>query len=160
VWGESAINIMKKTTRFHRLTPEKEKNSEMLNLIQHPVLCNRVVKIRHCVKIIVDKIKKVCKVRYRKCGGRMTLTKELKSKLISDFKLHEKDTGSPEVQISILTERIKLLSEHLKVHKKDKHSRRGLIKMVNERRRHLNYLFEHHKDRYKKIVEKLNLRGI
>lgn len=90
----------------------------------------------------------------------MTLTKELKSKLISDFKLHEKDTGSPEVQISILTERIRLLTEHLKVHKKDRHSRRGLIKMVNERRRHLNYLYEHHRDRYKKIVDKLNLRGI
>jgi small subunit ribosomal protein S15 len=90
----------------------------------------------------------------------MTLTKELKSKLISDFRIHEKDTGSPEVQIVILTERIKLLTEHLKVHKKDRHSRRGLIKMVNERRRHLNYLFEHHKDRYKKIVEKLGLRGI
>jgi len=90
----------------------------------------------------------------------MTLTKELKSKLIGDFKIHEKDTGSPEVQISILTERIKLLTEHLKIHKKDRHSRRGLIKMVNERRRHLNYLYEHHRDRYKKIVEKLNLRGI
>jgi small subunit ribosomal protein S15 len=97
---------------------------------------------------------------WRFCGGSMTLTKELKSKLIGDFRLHEKDTGSPEVQIVILTERIKLLTEHLKVHKKDRHSRRGLIKMVNERRRHLNYLFEHHKDRYKKIVDKLNLRGI
>jgi small subunit ribosomal protein S15 len=90
----------------------------------------------------------------------MTLTKELKSKLIGDFKIHDKDTGSPEVQISILTERVRLLTEHLKVHKKDRHSRRGLIKMVNERRRHLNYLYEHHRDRYKKIVEKLNLRGI
>lgn len=90
----------------------------------------------------------------------MTLTKELKSKLIGDFKIHEKDTGSPEVQISILTERVRLLTEHLKVHKKDRHSRRGLIKMINERRRHLNYLYEHHRDRYKKIIEKLNLRGI
>jgi len=90
----------------------------------------------------------------------MALTKELKSKLISDFRIHEKDTGSPEVQIVILTERIKLLTEHLKVHNKDKHSRRGLIKMVNERRRHLNYLYEHHQDRYKKIIEKLGLRGI
>jgi small subunit ribosomal protein S15 len=90
----------------------------------------------------------------------MTLTKEVKSKLISDFKLHEKDTGSPEIQISILTERVKLLTEHLKLHKKDRHSRRGLIKMVNERRRHLNYLYEHHRDRYKKIIDKLNLRGI
>ncbi|MEO0075879.1 MAG: 30S ribosomal protein S15 [candidate division WOR-3 bacterium] len=90
----------------------------------------------------------------------MALTKELKRKLIDEYKLHEKDTGSPEVQIVILTERIKLLTEHLKAHPKDKHSRRGLIKMVNERRRHLNYLYEYHRDRYKKIVAKLNLRGL
>lgn len=90
----------------------------------------------------------------------MALTKELKRKLIDEYKLHDKDTGSPEVQIVILTERIKLLTEHLKAHPKDKHSRRGLIKMVNERRRHLNYLYEYHRDRYKKIVTKLNLRGL
>ncbi|MCS7259070.1 MAG: 30S ribosomal protein S15 [candidate division WOR-3 bacterium] len=90
----------------------------------------------------------------------MVMTKEQKSKLISEFRLHEKDTGSPEVQIALLTERIKILTEHLKAHPKDKHSRRGLIKMVNERRRHLNYLFKYHKDRYQKIVERLNLRGL
>jgi small subunit ribosomal protein S15 len=89
----------------------------------------------------------------------MPLTKDRKSELISTFKIHEGDTGSPEVQVAILTERIGQLTEHLKVHRKDKHSRRGLIKMVNERRRHLNYLLQHHNDRYKKLVERLNLRS-
>lgn len=89
----------------------------------------------------------------------MPIAKERKEQLIHTYQLHEKDTGSPEVQIALLSERINLLSEHLKIHKKDKHSRRGLIKMVNERRRHLNYLAERHKDRYKKIVEELGLRG-
>ena len=89
----------------------------------------------------------------------MPIAKEKKEQLIHVHQLHETDTGSPEVQIAILSERINMLSEHLKVHKKDKHSRRGLIKMVNERRRHLNYLSEHHKNRYKKIVDELGLRG-
>jgi small subunit ribosomal protein S15 len=89
----------------------------------------------------------------------MPLTKDKKTEIIEAFKLHEGDTGSPEVQVAILTERIGQLTEHLKVHKKDKHSRRGLIKMVNERRRHLNYLQEHHQERYKKLVERLGLRG-
>lgn len=89
----------------------------------------------------------------------MTLTKEKKQKLVNTFRLHERDTGSPEVQIAILTERINQLTEHLKIHKKDKHSRRGLIKLVNERRRHLRYLAQHHQDRYEKIVASLGLRG-
>ncbi|MEO0004504.1 MAG: 30S ribosomal protein S15 [candidate division WOR-3 bacterium] len=89
----------------------------------------------------------------------MALTKEQKQRLVSAFQLHERDTGSPEVQIAILTERINLLTEHLKVHKKDKHSRRGLIKLVNERRRHLQYLARHHQERYEKIVTALGLRG-
>jgi len=89
----------------------------------------------------------------------MALTKDKKQQLIGSHRLHETDTGSPEVQIAILTERIVYLGEHLKDHKKDKHSRRGLIKMVNERRRHLNYLSKHHKERYDKIVADLGLRG-
>jgi small subunit ribosomal protein S15 len=89
----------------------------------------------------------------------MAIAKEKKEQLIQVHRLHEGDTGSPEVQIAILSERITMLSEHLKVHKKDRHSRRGLIKMVNERRRHLNYLSEHHKARYKRIVGELGLRG-
>ncbi|MDH5186122.1 MAG: 30S ribosomal protein S15 [candidate division WOR-3 bacterium] len=88
----------------------------------------------------------------------MALTKNKKTKLIDTVQLHKTDTGSPEVQIAILTERINQLTGHLKVHKKDKHSRRGLIKLVNERRRHLNYLLTHHKERYTQIVEKLSLR--
>lgn len=99
---------------------------------------------------------------YAPCKGKkekMALTKEMKQQLIGSHKLHETDTGSPEVQIAILTERIVYLGEHLKEHKKDKHSRRGLIKMVNERRRHLNYLSKHHKERYDKIVADLGLRG-
>jgi small subunit ribosomal protein S15 len=89
----------------------------------------------------------------------MALTKETKDKLIGTHKIHEKDTGSPEVQVAILTERISMLTEHLRIHKKDKHSRRGLIKLVNERRRHLDYLAKHHKTRYDKIVADLKLRG-
>jgi small subunit ribosomal protein S15 len=89
----------------------------------------------------------------------MALTKDKKTELISGHRLHDGDTGSPEVQIAILSERIGMLTEHLKVHKKDKHSRRGLIKLVNERRTHLNYLAKHHKDRYEKLVAELKLRG-
>jgi small subunit ribosomal protein S15 len=89
----------------------------------------------------------------------MPLTKDTKTKLIGSHRLHGSDTGSPEVQIAILTERVVMLTEHLKVHKKDKHSRRGLIKMVNERRRHLDYLAKYHKPRYEKIVADLGLRG-
>lgn len=89
----------------------------------------------------------------------MALTKEQKMKLVRTFRLHEKDTGSPEVQIALLTERINQLTEHLKVHKKDHHSRRGLIKIVNARRRHLQYLAKHYPERYEKIVAGLGLRG-
>uniref|UniRef100_A0A7C4TBB3 Small ribosomal subunit protein uS15 n=1 Tax=candidate division WOR-3 bacterium TaxID=2052148 RepID=A0A7C4TBB3_UNCW3 len=88
----------------------------------------------------------------------MALTKDKKQELINTYKRHPKDTGSPEVQIAILTERIKILTEHLKAFPKDKHSRQGLIKMVNDRRRHLNYLIRKDKARYLKIVEDLGLR--
>ncbi len=88
----------------------------------------------------------------------MALTKERKRELINTYKRHEKDTGSPEVQIAILTERIKNLTEHLKIFPKDKHSRQGLIKMVNDRRRHLNYLIRKDRTKYLKIIEELGLR--
>lgn len=88
----------------------------------------------------------------------MALIKEKKNDLINNFRRHEKDTGSPEVQIALLSERIKLLTEHLKQFPKDKHSRQGLIKMVNDRRRHLNYLLKKDKARYFKIVDDLGLR--
>jgi len=88
----------------------------------------------------------------------VALMKEKKSEIIEKFRLHENDTGSPEVQIAILTERIEQLSEHLKVHKKDHHSRRGLLKMVGQRRRLLNYLKNKDIERYRAIISKLNLR--
>jgi small subunit ribosomal protein S15 len=86
------------------------------------------------------------------------MVKEVKQEIISKFKLHEGDTGSPEVQIAILTERINHLNDHLKTHKKDHHSRRGLLKMVGQRRGLLNYLTKSDIERYRAIIEKLNLR--
>ena len=86
------------------------------------------------------------------------MLKEVKQSIIDQYKLHENDTGSPEVQIAILTERINHLNEHLKEHKKDHHSRRGLLKMVGQRRALLNYLKELDFNRYRKIVSDLGLR--
>ena len=86
------------------------------------------------------------------------ITSEKKQEIINTYKRDEKDTGSPEVQIALLTERINELTEHLKVHKKDKHSRRGLLKMVGKRRNLLNYLVKKDVNRYRAIVEKLGLR--
>ena len=86
------------------------------------------------------------------------MTKERKQEVINAYKRDEKDTGSPEVQIALLTERINELTEHLKVHKKDNHSRRGLLKMVGARRSLLKYLSDNDVQRYRDIVEKLGLR--
>lgn len=86
------------------------------------------------------------------------LEKEKKQKIISKYKIHEDDTGSPEVQISILTERINELTEHLKKHTKDNASRRGLLKMVNKRRSLLNYLKKEDEKRYNDLVKKLGLK--
>jgi len=88
----------------------------------------------------------------------MALNVEKKRSIIEKYKINENDTGSPEVQIAILTERINQLTEHLKIHKKDHHSRRGLLKMVGQRRALLNYLRDRSFDRYRNIIEKLNLR--
>jgi small subunit ribosomal protein S15 len=88
----------------------------------------------------------------------MSITAEKKQELIKKFALHENDTGSPEVQIAILTERIRNLTEHIKANKKDLHSRRGLIGMVNKRRKFLNYLKRESEERYRKIIEALNIR--
>ncbi len=87
----------------------------------------------------------------------MALLKENKNKIIDEYRTHKGDTGSPEVQVALLTERITLLSSHLKGHKKDVHSRRGLLQMVNKRRRLLLYLKKKDEGRYKKVVEKLKL---
>lgn len=86
------------------------------------------------------------------------MIKEVKDEIIAKNRVHETDTGSPEVQIAILTERIKSLTEHLKVHKKDNHSRRGLYMMVGQRRNMLNYLKKKDINRYRAIIEKLNIR--
>ncbi|MCR5186290.1 MAG: 30S ribosomal protein S15 [Clostridia bacterium] len=88
----------------------------------------------------------------------MKMTKERKQEIINTYKRDENDTGSPEVQIALLTERIAELTEHLKIHKKDNHSRRGLLKMIGKRRNLLNYLAKKDVERYREIVKKLNLR--
>ena len=88
----------------------------------------------------------------------MSLNQEKKAELINKYKLHETDTGSPEVQIALLTERINYLTEHLQNHKKDHHSRRGLLKMVGQRRGLLNYLKEKDLNRYRSIIDSLGIR--
>ncbi len=88
----------------------------------------------------------------------MSITAERKSALIKDFATKDGDTGSPEVQIAILTARIETLTDHLKTHKKDHHSRRGLLKMVGQRRRLLNYLQARDLERYRALVKELELR--
>jgi small subunit ribosomal protein S15 len=88
----------------------------------------------------------------------MALNQDQKLELIGKYKLHDTDTGSPEVQIAILTERISYLTNHLKEHKKDHHSRRGLLKMVGQRRGLLNYLKNNDIERYRRIIEQLKLR--
>ncbi|MCL5093937.1 MAG: 30S ribosomal protein S15 [Patescibacteria group bacterium] len=88
----------------------------------------------------------------------MALKKEEKNSIIDTNKVHEKDTGSAEVQIALFSEQIKKLTDHLKLHKKDNHSRRGLLKMVGKRRRLLDYLAKKNKESYDKIVKSLGLR--
>ncbi|MBS6609993.1 MULTISPECIES: 30S ribosomal protein S15 [Peptoniphilus] len=87
------------------------------------------------------------------------LEKEMKQIIIDEFKTHEGDTGSPEVQIAILTRRINDLNEHLRTHKKDHHSRRGLLKMVGKRRNLLRYLKNKDIERYRTLIKKLQIRG-
>jgi small subunit ribosomal protein S15 len=88
----------------------------------------------------------------------LVLVKEKKQQIIDDFKIHARDTGSSEVQVALLTERINLLSEHFKQHKKDFHSRRGLLTLVGRRRRLLNYLKKSDAGKYEEVLEKLHLR--
>jgi small subunit ribosomal protein S15 len=88
----------------------------------------------------------------------MAMVQARTRELIDQFKTHEKDTGSPEVQIALLSDRIQYLTEHFKVHKRDHHSRRGLLKLVGQRRRLLNYLKNTRAERYRTIIEKLGLR--
>ena len=88
----------------------------------------------------------------------MSLVKDKKQEIIGKFKKHDADTGSPEVQIALLTERIEQLTEHFKKHKKDHHSRRGLLRLVNSRRKLLAYLKSTDRERYRQVIENLGLR--
>jgi small subunit ribosomal protein S15 len=88
----------------------------------------------------------------------VALEKEEKTTIIEDYRVHTTDTGSPEVQIALLTERILQLIDHLRTHIHDHHSRRGLLKLVGRRRRLLNYLSQRDKDRYRSVIERLGLR--
>jgi small subunit ribosomal protein S15 len=94
----------------------------------------------------------------RKGDRGMPLDKSQKAAIIDEYRIHPNDTGSPEVQIALLTERINQLIEHLKVHKKDHHSRRGLLKLVGQRRRYLRYLTRQDVTRYQNIINRLGLR--
>ena len=88
----------------------------------------------------------------------MPLAKDAKSAIVDEYATHEGDTGSPEVQIALLTERIKSLTDHLRSYPKDNHSRRGLLKLVGQRRRLLAYLVRHDVDRYRTVISSLGLR--
>ena len=89
----------------------------------------------------------------------MSITKENKKNLINEFSKNEKDTGAASVQIAVLTERIKNLTEHFKTHNKDNHSKRGLVSLVNKRKKLLNYLSKKNKSEYSDLIKKLNIRG-
>ncbi|MBI5199608.1 MAG: 30S ribosomal protein S15 [Nitrospirae bacterium] len=88
----------------------------------------------------------------------MSLDRVEKQHIINEYRVHDTDTGSPEVQIALLSERISYLTEHFKIHKKDHHSRRGLLKLVSQRRKLLNYLRENDIDRYRVLIGKLGIR--
>jgi len=88
----------------------------------------------------------------------LALTKDRKTELIGSYRTHESDTGSPEVQVAILSERINYLTEHFKTHSKDHHSRRGLLKLVGQRRRLLDYVKATDEDRYQKLINRLGIR--
>ncbi len=88
----------------------------------------------------------------------MVMTKERRGELVEGFRVHEKDSGSPEVQVALLTERIVYMTQHMKAHSKDHHSERGLMGMVNRRNKLLKYLRREHPDRYKALIERLGLR--
>lgn len=88
----------------------------------------------------------------------MSLDRGEKQHIINEYRVHETDTGSPEVQIALLSERINYLTEHFKIHKKDHHSRRGLLKLVSQRRKLLNYLRENNIDRYRTLIGRLGIR--
>ena len=110
---------------------------------------DRRAHVRHARWQLVEKGKR---------DATMGITKDEKGKVIEDYARHEGDTGSPEVQVALLTTRINQLTEHLKVHKHDEHSRRGLLKLVGQRRRHLKYLSRKDPNSYREVIQKLGLR--
>ncbi len=112
--------------------------------------------MEHIIFRLMDRGKRF-EVQYKE-GITVGLTAEKKKNVISNFKTHEADTGSAEVQIALLSERISYLTEHFKAHAKDHHSRRGLLKLVGQRRRLLNYLKNKNVERYRSVVERLGLR--
>jgi small subunit ribosomal protein S15 len=89
----------------------------------------------------------------------MPLSKDVKSEIVADNRMHDTDTGSTEVQVALLTQRIRDLTEHLKIHKKDHHTRRGLLKLVGQRRRLTNYLKKTDIERYRTLIAQLGIRG-
>jgi len=90
--------------------------------------------------------------------GVLSLTREKKTEIIESYRVHQTDTGSPEVQIAILSRRIEYLTEHFKTHRKDHHSRRGLLQLVGKRRRLLDYLKTNDVERYKEVIQRLSIR--
>jgi small subunit ribosomal protein S15 len=90
----------------------------------------------------------------------MPLSKDVKSEIVADNRMHDTDTGSTEVQVALLTQRIRDLTEHLRTHKHDHHTRRGLLQMVGQRRRLLNYLKKSDVERYRALIAKLGIRGV
>jgi len=89
----------------------------------------------------------------------MSINKETKNNIINEFSINDKDTGSASVQIAVISERIKNLTEHFKTHKKDNHSKRGLVALVNKRKKLLNYLSKKNNSEYLELIKKLNIRG-
>jgi small subunit ribosomal protein S15 len=108
--------------------------------------------------IFPDNAQKYLKNRSPRRFMRMSEEKEVKKNVIEKYRIHERDTGSPEVQVALLTTRINHLTDHLKVHKKDHHSRRGLLMMVGQRRRLLNYIMGKNIEDYRTLVKSLGLR--
>jgi small subunit ribosomal protein S15 len=98
------------------------------------------------------------KERERKSGEHMGIAQEQKQEMIEQFRVHQTDTGSPEVQVALLSQRIDHLTEHFKIHLKDHHSRRGLLKLVGQRRRLLDYLKNQNFERYQSLIQRLGIR--
>jgi small subunit ribosomal protein S15 len=114
--------------------------------LQPGLVCDSLIWFKGNVKITLGRLHKVA------------LAKEAKREIVEQYRKHAADTGSPEVQIALLTQRINDLTEHFKVHKKDNHSRRGLLKMVSQRRRLLDYLYRKDADRYREVISRLGIR--